>query len=143
MPTRYGGSGIENPDDTFIGSVLAESVIGGSDDVSIIGGSGNNGDTDVLIGGANLPDLSTIDANSTLAGNQAFVFVDSAALTSAGQVRFATNGTSSFVLDDPNSDGVADLNALLSGVTSLTAADFILQRGRQRAAVSRRGLYIW
>jgi Ca2+-binding RTX toxin-like protein len=76
-------------------------------------------------GGANLIDLSTIDANSSIAGNQAFSFVGSSAFSSAGQIRFATNGTNGFVLGDIDGDSTADLNILLMGITSVNLSDFV------------------
>ena len=41
------------------------------------------------LAGGDVIDLSTIDANSSVAGNQAFTFIGSADFTAAGQVRFS------------------------------------------------------
>ena len=71
-------------------------------------------------------DLSGIDANSTVAGNQAFTFVGSAAFGSAGDLRFVTNGTDGFVIGDVDGNGSIDLNILLLGVTAMSAGDFVL-----------------
>ena len=71
-------------------------------------------------------DLSGIDANSAVAGNQAFTFVGSAAFGSAGDLRFVTNGTDGFVIGDVDGNGSIDLNILLLGVTSMGLGDFVL-----------------
>ena len=71
-------------------------------------------------------DLSGIDANSAIAGNQAFNFVGSAAFGSAGDLRFVTNGTDGFVIGDVDGNGSIDLNILLLGVTSMGLGDFVL-----------------
>jgi Ca2+-binding RTX toxin-like protein/subtilisin-like proprotein convertase family protein len=69
-------------------------------------------------------DLSTLDANLTLAGNQAFGFVGDAAFSAAGQVRYDT-GTG---LVQVNVDATlgADLEIQLVGVASLAATNFVL-----------------
>ncbi|QUJ76024.1 M10 family metallopeptidase C-terminal domain-containing protein [Sulfitobacter albidus] len=82
--------------------------------------------TDFGVGGADRIDLSSIDANTAVAGNQAFTFVGGAAFSAAGDLRFVTNGTNGFVLGDTDGDGGIDMNILLLGVTSVTAGDFIL-----------------
>ncbi|MEH6740833.1 MAG: hypothetical protein V7695_20145, partial [Sulfitobacter sp.] len=81
---------------------------------------------DFDVGGAGVVDLSTIDANSSVGGNQAFNFIGSSAFSSAGDLRFVTNGTNGFVLADVNGDGTADMNILLLGVTSMNTTDFVL-----------------
>lgn len=101
--------------DTFDFNSVAESTTASRDVIADFG-----------VGGADLVDLSGIDANTVNAGNQAFNFIGSAGFSAAGQLRFATNGTNGFVLGDVNGDGVEDLNILLLGVTSMTAGDFIL-----------------
>jgi Ca2+-binding RTX toxin-like protein len=74
-------------------------------------------------------ELDRIDADTLLAGNQAFSWIGSAAFNgTAGQLRaYETNG-SWFVEGDTNGDGVADLVIALSlqGPTPLGAGDFLL-----------------
>lgn len=72
-------------------------------------------------------DLSGIDANTKLAGNQVFNFIGSAWLGSAGDLGFyrdARGHTS--VQGDVNDDGKYDFNIQLDGHYSFTASDFIL-----------------
>jgi Ca2+-binding RTX toxin-like protein len=75
--------------------------------------------------GANqdLIDLSAIDANSSMVGDQAFIFVGSSAFSgAAGQLRYA-NG---LLQADVNGDQVADLEIFLSNLPQLDQTDFIL-----------------
>jgi hypothetical protein len=68
-----------------------------------------------------------MDANSTVAGDQAFAFIGAAAFTHhAGEVRFAASGGNTIVSGDVNGDGVADFNIVLTGAITLVAADFTL-----------------
>ena len=85
------------------------------------------------LAGGDVIDLSTIDANASVAGNQAFTFIGSAAFTAAGQVRFSQGDT--FVVVEMNVTGADTAEGFIgvSPVTSgLTASDFILA-SRHRA----------
>ena len=67
--------------------------------------------------------FNEIDANTTIAGNQDFSLISSSAnFSGAGQIKFS-NGVLS---GDTNGDGAADFGIIFSGVTTLTATDFIL-----------------
>ncbi len=73
--------------------------------------------------------LSVIDANSTLAGNQAFAFIGNAAFSSvAGQLRFTSSAAGQFTLieADTTGDGKADFQITLFGAKTLLATDFVL-----------------
>ncbi len=91
--------------------------------------------------GADRINLSAIDANSKLAGNQAFTFAGGEALAKrigpdgpdfsgrAGElhvVRLGAVSDMTLVEGDTNGDGIADLQILLRGHTTLTKADFVL-----------------
>lgn len=76
--------------------------------------------------GSDIVDLSGIDADTSLAGNQAFNFVGRGALSGAGDLRFASNGADGFILGDVDGDGSFDFNIALLGVTSLLASDIFL-----------------
>lgn len=68
-------------------------------------------------------DLKAIDANTTLAGDQAFTYIGSGAFTKkAGQLSF----TGGLVAGDVNGDGIADFQIVVKGLAVLAAGDFIL-----------------
>lgn len=70
-------------------------------------------------------DLSLIDANTLIAGNNAFTYIGSGAFTNtAGQLRY-TSATGQ-LLGDTNGDGIVDFRVGLLNLTTLTAADLIL-----------------
>jgi Ca2+-binding RTX toxin-like protein len=74
-----------------------------------------------------LIDLSAIDANTPVAGDQAFAFIGTGAFSGvAGQVRVQASGANLLVLADVNGDRVADFSVLVDGLTSLTADSFVL-----------------
>jgi Ca2+-binding RTX toxin-like protein len=74
-------------------------------------------------------DLRTIDANSTVALDQAFSFLttkDAAFTHVAGQLRYITAGANTVVEGDVNGDGVADFQIQLNGNLTLHVTDFYL-----------------
>jgi serralysin len=78
-------------------------------------------------------DLSAIDANLNIVGNQAFTFIGNNNFTGTqGEVRFYTSGSNLFVQAEIGGDGntIADmeiqLDGLASRLTSITAASIIL-----------------
>ena len=71
-------------------------------------------------------DLSAIDADSTVAADQAFVFIGAAAFSStAGELRAEVMGANTLVSADINGDGSADFSILVKGVTTMAGGDFI------------------
>lgn len=71
--------------------------------------------------------LSMVDANTTLAGDQAFQFIGGSAFGKvAGQVRVELIGSDSFVSGDVNGDGVADFTFIVTSNAPLAAIDFWL-----------------
>ena len=71
--------------------------------------------------------LSAIDADSNLAGEQAFTFIGSAAFSGAGQVRAVNMGSQNTIVSaDIDGDGGADLLIKLVGIQSLSEGSFIL-----------------
>lgn len=89
--------------------------------------AGAGRDTIVDFTSADLIDLSTIDARTTAAGDQAFIFIAASAFSgTAGELRFAVNGGNAIVSGDVDGDRKADFQVGLTGITSLVAADFVL-----------------
>ena len=86
--------------------------------------TGAAGATDRIIGFSRSEgdriDLSAIDANTALAGNQAFTFIGATAFSGvAGQLRAQRVGTQTVITADIDGDGVADLGIRLAGAQIL------------------------
>jgi len=72
-------------------------------------------------------DLAAIDARFTVAGNQAFSFIGTAAFTGvAGQLHYWRDAGRTIVSGDVNGNGTADFNIALTGTIALVAGDFVL-----------------
>jgi Ca2+-binding RTX toxin-like protein len=72
-------------------------------------------------------DLSAIDANAGMAGDQAFAFTGAGSMfPSAGELWLTANLAGTTVHMDVSGDGVADMQILVSGVFGLAASDFVL-----------------
>ena len=74
--------------------------------------------------GVDIIDLSVMDANTSLDGDQAFAFSD--ATPGSYSVWYAINGPDLVVSGDNNGDAVADFEILLKNVDQLTASNFAL-----------------
>ncbi|HTV68861.1 MAG TPA: calcium-binding protein [Rhizobiaceae bacterium] len=71
--------------------------------------------------------LSGIDANTKLAGNQAFTFIGTAAFGGvAGQLRAVKIGTDSHIYADVNGDRAIDMHIISNVAVNFTEADFVL-----------------
>jgi serralysin len=132
-----GGSG----KDTLIGGTGDDTLAGGSGNDILTGGSGNdifdyNSTSDSSLssrdlitdfrGNGNLPgdriDLSTIDANSTVGGNQAFTFIGSGQFTAPGQIRYSGG----ILEGSTDGDRSAEFQVRLIGAPQVVSSDFIL-----------------
>lgn len=121
--TLLGGLGVDQlwggtSGDVFRFATLSESGAGGQPRDRIV---------DFTRGEPDRIDLSLIDADATLAGNQAFVFNGAAAFTAAGQVRTQLIGNNTFVFANTDAVlGTAEFSVVLTGTVALLATDFIL-----------------
>ena len=146
----FGGGGADalnggDGNDMLRGGAGIDQLDGGDGRDTFVFGPGEYGSThaaaDVIIGfqpqQLDQIDLSLIDANTALAGNQAFTFIGAAAFTkAAGQLRVITEGSGFNVIHwvegDTNGDGVADLVIKLGPLSGtlplpdLAAGTFIL-----------------
>lgn len=102
--------------DTFIFSDLAD-VDRGSSRRDIIGDFAN--DVDTL-------DLSNIDADATVGGNQAFDFIGRAGFTEAGQLRVQWSESRIVLQADVDGDGASDFEIELRNLASIQANDILL-----------------
>ncbi len=72
-------------------------------------------------------DVSGIDANSILAGDQEFKFIKSGSFThKAGQLHYVAGNDGVYVEGDVNGDAKADFSIFVEGISSLAKIDFIL-----------------
>jgi Ca2+-binding RTX toxin-like protein len=72
-------------------------------------------------------DLSGIDANAGVSGNQAFHFIGTGLYTHhAGELRFSTSASGATIAGDVDGDGTSDFHILLTGAVHLVAGDFVL-----------------
>jgi Ca2+-binding RTX toxin-like protein len=69
--------------------------------------------------------LNLIDADETVAGDQAFTFIGTAAFTAPGQINFATNGTDTFIQLNTNADPTVDGIIQVFGVHTVDAGWFV------------------
>jgi Ca2+-binding RTX toxin-like protein len=127
--TIVGGSGL----DRLTGGAGADMLTGGTSADTFAfadghSGTGVNADriTDFATGSDKI-DLSAIDANAGLAGDQAFAFLGSAAFSgTAGELRWVKTGGETWLQLDTDGDGVANMEIVLSGQPTPLAGDFVL-----------------
>jgi Ca2+-binding RTX toxin-like protein len=109
----FGGEGA----DTFAWSFTSETQGGGSGPDVVWDFNRSQGD---------LLDLSAIDANETVSGNQSFTFIGTADFTAPGQIRLVTVDGETFL--DLNTDGDSTPEAIIhvSGQHAVDASWFLL-----------------
>ncbi|WP_395676476.1 hypothetical protein [Inquilinus sp.] len=137
--TLAGGAG----DDGLTGGAGADILRGDAGRDLLVGGGGADrfvfatGDTGLGGSGDRIGDfshaqgdridLSAIDANMAVVGDQAFTFIGAGAFTGvAGQLRAVSGGGLTALHGDVNGDGVADFTVGLTGTIVLVAADMVL-----------------
>lgn len=129
-------------DDTLDGGDGNDLLVGGTGKDQLTGGAhsdvfafdsvadaGNGAGRDVIadfLSGTDFLQLSGIDANASVDGNDAFTFIGDAAFTEAGQVRYSVTDGVTVVEADIDGDLVADCQVELVGMSGVAAADFIL-----------------
>jgi Ca2+-binding RTX toxin-like protein len=125
----HGGDG----DDLLIGGSGADVLCGGAggdlfrfSDGDSGTGSGADGITD-FVNWIDKIDLRGVDADSGVAGDQAFSFIGTAAFSgTAGELRYAFDGNDTWLQGDFTGDGVADFEIVFTGSVTLFATDFYL-----------------
>jgi hypothetical protein len=131
-----GGAG----DDRLFGGDGDDSLIGGAGRDALSGGAGadlfvfDDGDSSAGaadriadLSAADAIQLSAIDADTTVEGEQAFTRLSGEAFTGvAGELVVAAFGNDLRVLGDTNGDGAADLVIVLAGVTNPELVNIIL-----------------
>jgi Ca2+-binding RTX toxin-like protein len=131
--------------DTLDGGAGADTLVGGAGADVLTGGAGADlfrflalGDSSATLAGrdrildfsvadADRIDVSAIDADPTLAGDQAFVLLGGDDFTGTpGEIMVIALATTRRIDFDVNGDGLADFAITVSGTPNLTAAQFIL-----------------
>lgn len=136
--TILGGAG----NDVIIGSIGADRIAGGAGRDRMTGGGGadvflfGEGDTAADAGAADMIldlqaidtiDLSAMDADGGVAGDQAFAWVGTAAFSgTAGELRAAGQGAHTLIEGDTDGDGAADLAILIAGAFAPADIGFAL-----------------
>lgn len=137
--------------DTLLGGIGADTINGGAGNDDIIGGAGR----DVMTGGTGYDafiyqrasdsayganhdvitdfvpgtdwiDLCGVDANTGVAGNQAFTWMGTGAFTGVGQLRYAHVGGMTEIYGNTSGDATPEFQIELSGTLTLHGGDFIL-----------------
>ncbi|TSD87760.1 calcium-binding protein [Mycobacterium sp. KBS0706] len=122
-----------NGDDSLVGDLGKDTLTGGAGAdryyFTATGDSVVGADADVITdfshAQADIIDLNIIDANTGVAGNQAFSFIGLNLYTGvAGQLRYAVANGVTTIAGDVNGDKVSDFHITLTGSIALVAADF-------------------
>ncbi len=127
--TLSGGSG----NDILIGSAAKDALYGGSgNDIFDFNGLSETGTSsttwDVIadfVRGQDKLDLSTLDANTATTANEAFngsLLASTASFTAAGQLKLL----SGVLYGNTDADSTAEFAIALTGISTLSAADFVL-----------------
>jgi len=136
--TLYGGAG----NDALDGGDGDDLLLGGAGaDVLTSGGGGDmyrfaDGETGTGAAADRITDfawwydkidLRGIDSDLATAGDQAFSFIGTSAFSNvAGQLRYAFDGTDTWLQGDRDGDGVADIEIVFTGNVALVTGDFYL-----------------
>jgi serralysin len=110
----YGGAGA----DRFIFSATSESTVATAGQDSIF---------DFLAAQGDKIDLSLIDANTKIAGDQAFTFINASAFTGkAGELRYTKMASDTYIYGDVNGDKKADFAIHLDDAIAMQKGYFLL-----------------
>jgi len=119
----YGGAGADDligraDADIFLFKLRTESTVATSGRDTIFDFSASQGDK---------IDLSGIDANTDISGNQAFSFRGTAAFTAtAGELRYVKGSSDTYIYGDVNGDKTADFAIHLDDALALQKGYFVL-----------------
>jgi len=118
-----GGAGM----DRFYGGAGSDEFIFGAGDSAGMTSSTADRIHDFSAADGDIIRLNGVDANSGLAGDQAFAFIGSGAFSgTAGELRTTQISGNTYVMGDTNGDGTADFWIRLDGLHTLGQSDFVL-----------------
>ncbi len=122
--------------DTLIGGIGADDLFGGAgadrfifsaSNESTLASTGRDSIFDFLAAQGDSIDLSRMDANTKIAGDQAFSFISSAAFTGkAGELRYTSSASDTYIYGDVNGDGKADFSIHLDDQIAMQKGYFLL-----------------
>ncbi len=120
--------------DTLVGGAGADQLYGGAGKDMFVFNSASDSKTtamdkifDFSHAEGDRIDLHAIDANGTVADDQAFSFIGTSAFhNKVGELRFEQKSGDTFIHGDINGDGKADFSIALDTLVTLTASDFLL-----------------
>lgn len=119
----YGAKGA----DKLYGEAGADTFIFLATGDSTVGASGRDIIYDFSHGDGDKIDVHSIDANTTLSGNQTFKYIANAAFTHhAGELQEYTSGSGHFIRGDVTGDGIADFAIQIDTNNVFVKGDFIL-----------------
>ncbi|AOF92129.1 hypothetical protein [Sinorhizobium sp. RAC02] len=119
----YGGKGA----DTLAGGTGADTFVFKSTSDSTVSASGRDTLSDFSRAQKDQISLSAIDANTKIAGNQAFSFIGTDKFHSvAGELRYEKVSGDTLIHGDVNGDGKADFSLLVDAAIDFSVGDFIL-----------------
>lgn len=134
-----GGGGVDRlvggiGDDTLIGAAGQDSLTGGAGaDRFVFSAAGDSRPAffDVIadfVRGADRIDLSVLDANATMAGQQDFRFIGAAAFgaDATGQLRYVFDGSTLMLYGSTDADAAPEFKVQVVGATVLGAGDLLL-----------------
>ena len=75
---------------------------------------------------ADVIDVSAIDAEAGVAGNQAFAFIGAAAFSAEGQIRAFTSGGHTLIEFNTTGASGAEMVIELDSIVAVAATDFVL-----------------
>lgn len=119
----YGGKGA----DKLYGGVGADTFIFKAASESTVASSGRDTIFDFRQSEKDRIDLKSIDANTKVAGDQAFKFIATDSFhNKAGELRYEKKSGDTFIHGDTNGDGKADFSIVLDPSVTLKSGDFLL-----------------
>lgn len=145
----YGGTGNDNlsgevGDDALFGGNNTDKLHGARGQDTLSGGNGadlfvfktandstfslaqRDTITDFSTAQHDIIDLTAIDAEANVAGDQAFHLITTRFNGNVGELRVVVSGSNLIVMGDINGDGIGDFALLLQNVASVSAVDFNL-----------------
>jgi Ca2+-binding RTX toxin-like protein len=99
---------------------------GAGRDTFAVGGIGARASIEDFARGSERIDVSAVDANPAVAGNQAFAFAGKGSDPGTGRLSYYYSDDSTIIVGEATGDGQRDFSVFLDGRVTLAASDFVL-----------------